>query len=205
MMGIAGVTEFTVGSRWPIEDGGLAGMILRTGRPARKDDYATMPGPLGAAVRDDQMVATVGVPIVVEGGMWGFMVGAAKPGMPIPPDVEGPLARFTELVATAIANGQARENLAQLADEQAALRRVATMVARGARPTEVFALVSKEIAQVLGVEETAIARFDPDGSGMVILAVTGVARSSLSVCAGRWRTSWLPALYTAPAGLRVAT
>ena len=173
MMGIAGVTEFTVGSRWPIEDGGLAGMILRTGRPARKDDYATMPGPLGAAVRDDQMVATVGVPIVVEGGMWGFMVGAAKPGMPIPPDVEGPLARFTELVATAIANGQARENLAQLADEQAALRRVATMVARGARPTEVFALVSKEIAQVLGVEETAIARFDPDGSGMVILAVTG--------------------------------
>jgi signal transduction histidine kinase/uncharacterized protein YoaH (UPF0181 family) len=184
LMGIAGATEFTVGSRWPIESDGLAGTILRTGRPARKDDYATMPGALGAAVRQDRMVATVGVPIVVEGGMWGFVVGAAKPEMPIPPNVEGPLARFTELVATAIANGQARESLGQLADEQAALRRVATLVAGGARPSEVFAMVSDEVAQVFGIKETAIARFDPDGSSMVILAVTG-GGSTVSV-GTRW-------------------
>src|SRR3954471_19190244 len=44
MVGIAGETSFTVGSRWPVEDEGVAGMILATGRPARKQDYTTMPG-----------------------------------------------------------------------------------------------------------------------------------------------------------------
>lgn len=172
MMGIAGATEFTVGSRWPIEDDGLAGMIRRTGRVAWKDDYATMPGPLGAALRRDQMVATVGAPIVVERNIWGFMVGAAKPGMPIPPNVEGRLARFTELIATAIANREARQKLSQLADEQAALRRVATLVARGARPPEVFAMVSKEVAQVFGADHVAIGRYDADGSTMTIVGLT---------------------------------
>jgi signal transduction histidine kinase len=112
MMGVAGETHFTVGSRWPVEDAGLAGMILDTGRPARKDDYAGMPGPLGAAVRDDRLVATVGVPIVVEAGTWGFLVGAARPGQPIPPDVESRLNRFTELLATAIANADSQAALA---------------------------------------------------------------------------------------------
>jgi len=173
MMGIAGATEFSVGSRWPVEDDGLAGMILRTGGPAWKDDYATMRGPLGAAVRHDRMVATVGVPIVLETGMWGFMVGAAKPGIPIPPNVEGPLARFTELVATAIANGQARENLAQLADEQAALRRVATLVAHGARPSEVFAMVSNELAGLFGAR-ASVGRFEHDGSATITVGVSEI-------------------------------
>jgi signal transduction histidine kinase len=111
-MGVAGETHFTVGSRWPVEDEGLAGKILATGRPARKDNYAEMPGPLGAAVRHDRLVATVGVPIVVEAGTWGFLVGAARPGHPIPPDVESRLNRFTELLATAIANADSRAALA---------------------------------------------------------------------------------------------
>ena len=41
----------------------------------------------------------------------------------LPPDVEDRLAAFTELVATAISNTQAREDLRRLADEQASLRR----------------------------------------------------------------------------------
>ena len=54
----------------------------------------------------------VGVPIVVEGGMWGFMVAAAaKPGRPIPADAEERLARFTELVATAVSNATTRTEL----------------------------------------------------------------------------------------------
>ena len=126
MVGIAGETTFTVGSRWPVEDEGLAGMILATGRPARKQDYTTMPGPLGAALRHGGLISAVGVPIVVEGSIWGFMTAGARPGKPIPDGTEERLARFTELVATAIADSQAREQLAQLADEQAALRRVAT-------------------------------------------------------------------------------
>jgi signal transduction histidine kinase len=178
MMGIAGETHFTVGSRWPVEDEGLAGMILATGRPARKDDYAGMPGPLGAAVRDDKMVATVGVPIIVEGGTWGFMVGATRPGKSIPPDVESRLNRFTELVATAIANAESRAELAaseaharHLAEEQTALRRVATLVAEVANPDEVFSAVAEEVARVFDVELVTICRYEVNT--MLVLSCAG--------------------------------
>jgi GAF domain-containing protein len=172
MMGIAGETSFAVGSRWPVEDKGLAAMILASGRPARKADYTMMPGRLGAAMRDDRMVSTVGVPIVVQGSIWGLMVGAARPGKPIPNGTEERLARFTELVATAIANTQAREQLAELVDEQAALRRVATLVARGVSPEEVFSAVTNEMARLFGSPQAYVGRFAPDGSRMVIVGVS---------------------------------
>jgi len=109
LLAITGEANFTVGSRWPIDEDGIAGMILATGRPARKDDNTGMPGPLGDDGRE-VTVSTVGVPIVVEGSIWGFM-GAAKPGRPIPTDAEARLARFTELVATAVSNATTRSKL----------------------------------------------------------------------------------------------
>jgi PAS domain S-box-containing protein len=111
ILGIAGETNFTFGSRWPVEEEGIAGMIRATGRPSRRDDYTSMPGPLGDALREDLMVSTLGVPIVVEGSIWGFMIAAAKPGRPIPTDTEERLARFTELVATAVSNATTRSEL----------------------------------------------------------------------------------------------
>jgi PAS domain S-box-containing protein len=111
ILGIAGETNFTVGSRWPVEEEGIAGMILATGRPSRMDDYSTMRGQLGEALRDDLVVSTLGVPVVVEGSIWGFMIAAAKPGRPIPADTEERLARFTELVATAVSNATTRSEL----------------------------------------------------------------------------------------------
>jgi signal transduction histidine kinase len=99
MLAIAGDANVAVGSRWPIEDDGIAGAILATGRPVRKDDNTGTP-----------VISTVGVPIVVEGSIWGFM-GAAKPGRPIPSDTEARLARFTELVATAVSNATTRSKL----------------------------------------------------------------------------------------------
>ena len=181
MVAIAGETTFTVGSRWPVEDEGLAGMILATGRPARKQEYTTMPGPLGAALRAGGMVSAVGVPIVVEGSIWGFMTAGARPGKPTPDGTEERLARFTDLVATAIADSQAREQLAQLASEQAALRRVATMVAQEPPPAEVFAafarapaseqlfsIVAREVASVLDVPGVIVTRYEPDGTAVTV-------------------------------------
>ena len=175
MVGIAGETSFTVGSRWPVTEGGLAGMIEVTGRPARKDDYATMAGPLGDAVREDRMIATVGVPILVEGATWGFIVGAARPGEPIPEGTEERLARFTELVATAIANSQAREHLARLADEQAALRRVATLVAQDVPSGELFGGVAGEVGTLFGADFTAMIRYESDPSFVTTMAFWAAA------------------------------
>ncbi|HWH98325.1 MAG TPA: GAF domain-containing sensor histidine kinase, partial [Pseudolysinimonas sp.] len=181
MVAIAGETTFTVGSRWPVEDEGLAVIILATGRPARRQEYTTMPGPLGAALRAGGMVSAVGVPIVVEGSIWGFMTAGARPGKPTPDGTEERLARFTDLVATAIADSQAREQLAQLASEQAALRRVATMVAQEPPPAEVFAafarapaseqlfsIVAREVASVLDVPGVIVTRYEPDGTAVTV-------------------------------------
>src|SRR4051812_891003 len=168
MVGIAGETTFTVGSRWPVEDEGVAGMILATGRPARKQDYTTMPGPLGAAVREDGMISMVGVPIVVDGSIWGFMTGAAKQGAPIPAGTEEHFARFTELVATAIADRQARDRLAQLAYEQSALRRVATLVARAPASEQLFSTVAREVASVLDVPGVIVTRYDAEGTALTL-------------------------------------
>jgi PAS domain S-box-containing protein len=62
-----------------------------------------------------------------------------------------------------------RGELAQLADEQAALRRVATLVAHGAAPEEVFAAVTEEVGLLVGVDATYMARDELDGTA------TGVA------------------------------
>lgn len=110
-LGVAGESSFVVGNRWPVEEEGISGMILASGRPARKDDYSTMGRPVGEAVWEAVIVATVGVPIVVEGSIWGFMVAGGRPDRPIPTDTEERLARFTELVATAVSNATMRGEL----------------------------------------------------------------------------------------------
>ena len=80
-------------------------------------------------------------------------------------DTEARLAGFTELVATAIANAQARMELRGYAEEQAALRRVATLVARAAPPEEVFAAVAAEVGRLLGVDSRRWRRYDAGRDG----------------------------------------
>ena len=70
---------------------------------------------------------------MVGGGIWGAIVAARFGAEPCPPETESHIARFADLVATAIANAEARAEVERLADEQAALRRVATLVAQDAR------------------------------------------------------------------------
>jgi len=50
--------------------------------------------------------------------------------------------------------------LSQLADEQAALRRVATLVARGARPADVFSAVADELGRLFGAEASFVSRVE---------------------------------------------
>jgi hypothetical protein len=55
-----------------------------------------------------------------------------------------------------------RDQLGRLAEEQAALRRVATLVAGGAPPAEVFATVVEEVGRLLGTDLAHMVRFEPD-------------------------------------------
>ena len=123
-----------VGSRWPLEGKNLATILFETGRPARIDSYGDASGPVGVNAREHDFRSTVGAPIIVEGRLWGAMtVGSTQLELPLPPDTEAHLTSFTELLATAIANAESRAELAQVAEEQAALGRVATWWPMGRR------------------------------------------------------------------------
>ncbi len=161
---------FQPGTRWPVDGQTTVAKVKRTGRPARVEDYTDVPGALAARAREAGLDSTAGAPIVVDGSVWGA-IAAASPDTPLPDQVEHRLAEFTELVATAIANSEAREQLAQLADEQAALRRVATLVAEGATPQHVFDAVRHEVARMFNTPVSMLMRYD-DANGTATLVTT---------------------------------
>jgi len=68
----------------------------------------------------------------------------------------------------------------RLAGEQAALRRVATLVARGVPAAEVFSAVADEVGRLLDAQATSIGRLEPDGT-MVVVAANGTASDVMPV------------------------
>jgi signal transduction histidine kinase len=72
--------------------------------------------------------------------------------------------------ARAVEADQRRREASVLAEQQAALRRVATLVARGVPPRELFSAVANELATVLGVCNSAVFRYEPDGTAVLLAA-----------------------------------
>jgi signal transduction histidine kinase/putative methionine-R-sulfoxide reductase with GAF domain len=162
----------TVGSRWEFDDARASADVYRTGRSARVDavDWSAVSAPIAGAGRRLGIVSTVASPILVEGRLWGCMSVAAKE--PLPLDAEERLEKFTDLVATAIANAEARAEVERLAEEQAALRRVATLVAEGAPHTTVFDAVAAEMEGLLGADRVSLSRYE-FGAEITVLAHRG--------------------------------
>jgi PAS domain S-box-containing protein len=158
-----------VPDRWTIEPGDPATQVAETRQPARIDDWAGVPGPIAAFIREELGVgSSVGGPILVEGRLWGALAVHSKAIDPLPADTESRLRNFTELVATAISNSEARAEVERLAEEQAGLRRVATLVARESPAADVFAAVSEEVGRLLRVDDTSILRYDDEGTATVV-------------------------------------
>ena len=106
-----------MGTRTPVEDNTIASLVLRTGRPARIDSYDNVAGPIAARVREVGVRAAVGVPIIVDGRVWGLAgVGSLQPG-PTPADTEAHIGRFAELISTALVAGYRDEQKRQLLAE----------------------------------------------------------------------------------------
>jgi len=174
-----------VGTRLPVGGRNVATLVVRTTRPARIDyadaSGAGASGPIWtSATRDWGLRSSVGAPISVEGRLWGVIVVGSTSEAFLPADAEARLAGFAELVATAVANTQARVELRGFAEEQAALRRVATLVAGAAAPEEVLAAVAGEVGRLLEVDYTALMRSDPEDMITVVgtWTSTGVAAPS---------------------------
>src|SRR3954447_17166905 len=164
-----GASHLSTGTRATLEGKSVAGLVFKSGRPARMDyDDDGGSGPVAALAQELGIRSTAGAPIVVDGRLWGVMVASTTEPVPLPSDTESRIAAFTELVATAISNAEARGEVARLAEEQAALRRVATLVARQASPTKVFTKVAEEVGRLLGAESVFMLSFGDDATATVV-------------------------------------
>lgn len=150
-----------VGRRIAFEPDTLPDRVLRRGAVVRVDDYA---GERDVELaRSFGLAAAVAAPVRVAGAVWG-MLTATSLAEPLPPATENRLDAFARLVTAAVGGSQARTELMALAGEQAALRRVAELVARGATPEEIFVAVAAEASVLLGDLAAVLLRFEGDAA-----------------------------------------
>ena len=159
---------FAVGRRWSLVGTSVLSEMRASGRAARIDDYSRLEGEIAEECRRVGIRSAVGIPIAVGGRTWGAMVVSSTDAEPLPADTEVRLADFTELLATAIANSEAQTEVARLAEEQAALRRVATRVAQGVPSDTLFRAVCDEVEGLVGADTSAVVRFEADGTVTVM-------------------------------------
>ena len=179
-----------VGERWEgYPPTGLTATVRRTGRAAQVDDYRDIQG--GEPYVGEGLRSAVAVPIHVNGSLWGLVAVGSGQG-PLPPDTAQRMTEFTDLVPTAVANAQnraaleaSRDKLARLVEEQAALHRVATLVARAVPPEQVFAAVTAEVGRLHSADFTLMSRYD---------------QGDVATIVGAWTTSGAD---PAPAGTRL--
>jgi signal transduction histidine kinase/HAMP domain-containing protein len=173
-----------VGARLTLEGENAMGAVFRTSRAARQDSFERATGTLADIAREGRVSTSIGAPIVVEGRLWGVVVVSSR-GRALPADTEQRLGDFGELVGTTIANAESRAALGRVSDQQAALRRVATLVAQAAPPAEVFTAVADELGRLLGADTAVIARLDPDDMTTVV-ACWGTGADEMPV-GSRWK------------------
>ena len=153
-----------------IARGSAIDRVARTGAPARlATDDPGVPSELHERLVALGVTSLVAAPVVVSGEIWGALVVSVTRDLQLAPNTEERLGQFASLVAVAIANAQAREELATLADEQAALSRVAVAVATEEQPERLFNVVSEEIGRLFDADAGAIVRYVEDLDGAVIV------------------------------------
>ena len=172
-----------VGARLPVDGNGASARVYRE-RKVRVDDYPATGGAIAEHAQRHGIRSAIGCPISVHGRLWGAMVVAHYTTEPFAVGTERRVSQFTDLVATAIANAQARAGLQQLVDEQAALHRLAMLVAHSAGPAEVFDAVVVELHELMGSAEVGLMRAE-GANDVVILAhqgqPAGLVRSGMRV------------------------
>jgi signal transduction histidine kinase len=104
--------SFPVGERVPAEGETVTAKIRRSGRPERVDDYEHVEGELAARLREFGIRSVVGAPIHVAGRLWGALMASSELANAYPPGTEARIGSFAELVTAALANVDAREQLA---------------------------------------------------------------------------------------------
>jgi signal transduction histidine kinase len=143
---------FPVGERVPLDGQTVTGKLQSSGRPERVDDYSGVRGELVKLLRAQGIESAVGAPIIVAGKTWGAIVVSRGRPRAFAQGTEHRLADFAELVTAALANVDAREQLAasrarivQAGYEER--RRLGRDLHDGAQQELVGAVISLKLAQ----------------------------------------------------------
>jgi signal transduction histidine kinase len=140
------------GTRVTLDGENMASVVFRTGRPARIEGYTDASGEVGERARAMGIRGSVGSPILVDGRVWGAVVAASRRANALPAGAESWLGEFAELVATAISNLEAREELAAsrariVAATDAERRRVVRDLHDGAQQRLVHTTITLKLAR----------------------------------------------------------
>jgi signal transduction histidine kinase len=107
-----GTLSLPLGSTFDLDGDTVVARVLRTASPQRLDRYQGARGELAETVRRSGYQAAVAAPVLVGGRLWGALAAATRSDEPIPEGVEQRLCDFAELVAQALANADAYQQLA---------------------------------------------------------------------------------------------
>src|SRR3954452_22678467 len=140
----------------PLNGGTVAPRVQRSGRTVRIDDYGGLDDVLARRLREvgirPGIGSAVGAPIVVAGRLWGAVIAADARPYHLPADAEQRLSTFAQLITDALANTDAREQLAasrarilKAGDEER--RRLGRDLHDGAQQQLVSAVISLQLAQ----------------------------------------------------------
>ena len=138
------------------------------------DDLTSVPGSWPDIATRSGFTTGVAVPISINGVLWGALFAAGR--QVLSAATEEQLTRFAELASIAMSAAQARRAVRMLAEAQAALSRVAALVARGAALDEVFTAVATEASHLVrGCRRSA-------WSGSTPTAASSWSRRPKAVC-----------------------
>ena len=107
-----GGPEFPVGTSVPVEGETVTAKLYRTGQPQRVDDYTGIESELAERLRSFGIASALGAPITVAGRLWGGLMASSRRPYAFPEGTEHRIADFAELVTAALANADARDQLA---------------------------------------------------------------------------------------------
>jgi signal transduction histidine kinase len=140
----------------------ITARVVHSALPSRIDSSADLETDFARERWEELgLEASIGAPIIVDGTLWGVITASrTTPDDPFPLGAEHRLGDFAALVAQAIANAEARREITALAEEQAALRRVATLVAGGRPQAEVIEAVTREVGELYGAHAVNLVRWE---------------------------------------------
>jgi GAF domain-containing protein len=163
-------TTQPVGNTLPLVGDSANARVYRTGRPARFDTISDT-GPVSRRLMKFGTGSAVAVPIFVDDWLWGSATVLSGPSRPFPAMTESRLPDFAALASISITSALRRIEVQRLAEEDAALRRVATLVATGAELEQVWESALAELGRLTGAHRCTLIGYEDAMAVARVLAV----------------------------------